>query len=76
LYTRIRFPIPGISVLGVRHPADGYGAAAGLGRDEARHATRHARAREPEFARLEATRRRSDARFAPPSLIIGKAGRL
>ena len=35
-YTRVRFPIPRISVLGVRHPADGYGAAAGPGCDESR----------------------------------------
>ena len=35
-YTRVLFFIPGISVLGVRHPADGYGAAAGPGCDESR----------------------------------------
>jgi len=28
-YARVRFPMPGISVLGIRHPVDGYGAAAG-----------------------------------------------
>jgi len=44
-YSRVRFHIPGISVWGVRHPVEGYGAAAGLGRDESRHAARHARAR-------------------------------
>ena len=54
--TRVRFPIPGIPVLGVHHPVDGYGVAAGPheGRDVAARAPRATRARAPEVAPLGA----------------------
>ena len=40
-YARVRFPMPGISVLGIRHPVDGYGAAGCRARPR-RVAPRHA----------------------------------
>ena len=73
VYTRVRFPIPGISVLGFRHPVDGYGAAAGARpRRVAPRCAPRARKRVLEFAPLGATRLKADARDAPPFLIIEK----
>ena len=74
-YARVRFPMPGISVLGIRHPVDGYGAAAGARprRVTDGRATPRARARVLEFAPLGATPLKADARDALPFLIIGKA---
>ena len=73
IYPAGPFPMPGISVLGDHHPADGYGSAAELSGDESRHAARHARARVLEFAPFVTARLQADARDAPPFLIIGKA---